>query len=171
MSKKAAVPAPAHAPATTTAVPAKVEPSLSDWFERWPDLFARRWPESLAGISLFEEKFRMEQFVDDDGTLVVRGELPGMNPDEDVTITAGDGRLTIAAVRENRTEESKDGKFRSEFHYGSFQRSITLPAGAQADDVTATYTDGILEVRIPVDTAADTVKTVQVTRMAKADRP
>ncbi len=113
----------------------------------------------------------MEQFVDDDGTLVVRGELPGMNPDEDVTITAGDGRLTIAAVRENRTEESKDGKFRSEFHYGSFQRSITLPAGAQADDVTATYTDGILEVRIPVDTAADTVKTVQVTRMAKPDRP
>lgn len=157
MSKKTTTP-------TTTEVPAKHEPTLSDWFDRWPDLFARRWPESLQGIPFFDDKFRMEQYVEDDGTMVVRGELPGMDPDEDVTITAGDGRLTISAKRENHTEESKGGRFRSEFHYGSFERSVALPAGAQTDDVTATYTDGILEVRVPVETETDAVKKVPVER-------
>ena len=58
------------------------------------------------------------------------------------------------------------GRFRSEFHYGSFERSVALPAGAQSDDVTATYTDGILEVRVPVDTKTDAIKKVPVERMA-----
>lgn len=141
-------------PATTPTILPDPFPrlGLSDWFDRWPDLFARRWPESFHGIPFVDEGFRMEQFVEDDGTIVVRGELPGLDPDEDVTITLDDDRLTIAGEREERREDKKNGGFRSEFRYGSFERTVRLPVGAKADQVEATYVDGILEVRIPVDT-------------------
>ncbi|MDQ1521541.1 MAG: hypothetical protein QOI55_2614 [Actinomycetota bacterium] len=42
-----------------------------------------------------------------------------------------------------------DAGYRSEFRYGSFVRNIALPAGVDADDIHASYKDGILEVRIP----------------------
>jgi HSP20 family protein len=138
--------------------------SRSDWFDRWPEMFQRRWPESFRGIPFGDDGFRMEQFVDEDGTLVVRGELPGLDIDNDVTITVDDNRLTIVGKREDRTEKSTDGTYRSEFHYGSFQRSLTLPPGAMAQDVTATYTDGILEVRVPVDVETPSVTSVPIVK-------
>ena len=54
--------------------------------------------------------------------------------------------------------------FRSEFRYGAFTRVLPLPPGASDTDVTATYTDGILEVRVPTRTEADRSKKVTVTR-------
>jgi HSP20 family protein len=116
--------------------------SLSDWFERWPEMFQR----------------------DEDGTFVVRGELPGLDVDKDVTITVDDNRLTIVGQREDRTEESANGSYRSEFHYGSFQRSLLLPPGAKTDRVKATYTDGILEVRVPVDADTSSVTSVPIVK-------
>jgi HSP20 family protein len=55
----------------------------------------------------------------------------------------------VLTVRAERREEKKEGRH-SEFHYGTFTRSMTLPAGADVDDVKATYIDGILEIRIAV---------------------
>jgi HSP20 family protein len=138
--------------------------SLSDWFERWPEMFQRQWPESFRGIPFGNEDFRMEQFVEEDGTFVVRGELPGLDVDKDVTITVDDNRLTIVGQREDRTEESANGSYRSEFHYGSFQRSLLLPPGAKTDRVKATYTDGILEVRVPVDADTPSVTSVPIVK-------
>jgi HSP20 family protein len=137
---------------------------LSEWFDRWPDLFARRWPESLHGIPFVDEGFRLEQFVEQDGTIVVRGELPGLDPDEDVKITLDDDRLTISGEREERHEDEHNGGYRSEFRYGSFARSVRLPVGAQPDKVTATYADGILEVRIPVDTETPAVMRIPIAK-------
>jgi HSP20 family protein len=88
---------------------------------------------------------RVEDYVDE-GQHVVRAELPGIDPESDVDITVQDGILTITA---ERREEKKEGG-RSEFRYGSFSRSVSLPAGADEEDVTATYRDGILEVRTPL---------------------
>jgi HSP20 family protein len=161
MSKKTVATKPER---ETTALDPVSRMGLGDWFDRWPDLFARRWPETFHGIPFIDEGFRMEQFTDDDGTVVVRGELPGLDPDQDVTITLDDGRLTIAATREERTEESANGGFHSEFRYGSFQRSVRLPAGAREDEVTATYDAGILEVRVPVDAEPTQVTTVPVVK-------
>jgi HSP20 family protein len=75
----------------------------------------------------------------------MRAELPGIDPDKDVEIAVQNGVLTVRAER----REEKEGR-RSEFHYGTFTRSMTLPAGADVDDVKATYIDGILEIRIAV---------------------
>ncbi len=156
---------PEAAVETTTALPDPFSRiGLTDWFDRWPELFARRWPESFHGLPFVDDGFRMEQFVEDDGTIVVRGELPGLDPDNDVTITLDADHLTIAGEREDRREETKNGGYRSEFRYGSFERTIRLPAGAKTDDVVATYTDGILEVRVPVDTETPAVTTIPIAK-------
>lgn len=137
---------------------------LVDWFDRWPELFAQRWPESFRGIPFVDEMCRVEQAVDDDGTVVVRAELPGLDPDRDVTVTVDEGRLTIAGRREDRSEHRESGSYRTEFRYGSFERTVRLPAGAKADEVTAAYHDGILEVRVPVDAASTGATTVPIAR-------
>ena len=84
-----------------------------------------------------------------DGRYEVRAELPGIDPVEDVDITAHDGVLTIKAQRKVRT--GSDGH--SEFSYGTFTRSVQLPPGAKEDDITATYDNGILTVSVGVSDA------------------
>lgn len=91
---------------------------------------------------------KLEQFQDGD-TLVVRAEVPGIDPDRDVDVSVSEGMLHIKAQREERTEHKSKMGYRSEFRYGSFQRSIALPRGAKEEDITATYKDGVLEVRAP----------------------
>lgn len=136
---------------------------FGDWFDRWPEMFVQRWPEAVRGIPFFDEMCRVEQLVEDDGTMVVRAELPGLDPAEDVTVTIDDGRLIVAGRREERSEEREKGSYRSEFRYGRFERTVRLPTGARVDDVTATYTDGILEVRVPVEAAPSSATTIPIT--------
>jgi HSP20 family protein len=88
---------------------------------------------------------RVEDYVDD-GRYIVRAELPGIDPENDVEVTVGRGILTIKAER--RGEEN--GKHRSEFRYGTFSRSLTLPASADEERVEAIYDSGILEVTVPL---------------------
>jgi HSP20 family protein len=97
---------------------------------------------------------------------VVRAELPGIDPEKDVEITVDNGVLTITAERREEKVEGEEGTsgYRSEFRYGSYRRSMTLPTGATEDDVKATYTDGILEVRVPIGTEKPTPRTVEITR-------
>lgn len=92
---------------------------------------------------------RVEEFVDDK-TLVVRAEMPGVDPDKDVEITLDDGYLNIRAERQEKEEHQDKGRYRSEFRYGSFSRSILLPEGVKEEDIKASYTDGVLEVRTPL---------------------
>lgn len=125
--------------------------TLSDWFDHWPDLFARRWPESFRNLPFGSEMFRLEQFVDEAGTLVIRGEMPGIDPEADVTITVDEGHLIIKGERHQHEESEDNDTYRSEFQYGAFHRVLALPTGARPDDIAASYRDGILEVRVPVD--------------------
>jgi HSP20 family protein len=110
----------------------------------FPDLFRRfldggwddRWP-------------RVEEFRDGDD-LVVRAELPGIDPDKDVELSITGGLLHIDAHREEATEHTEKEGYRSEFAYGHFTRTLVLPRGVDEGSVKATYTDGVLEVRVPV---------------------
>jgi HSP20 family protein len=86
---------------------------------------------------------RVEDFIRD-GSYVIRAELPGIEPEKDLEVTVADGVLTINAERH---EESSD-KHRSEFRYGTFSRSVTLPAGADEEHIEALYGHGILEVTV-----------------------
>lgn len=116
---------------------------FDDWMSMWPfrrpALLARWMPENLIKVDEYRE----------DGTLVVRAELPGIDPDEDVELTVTDGMLHIEAERSEEEKTEERGYLRRELRYGSFARSLPLPEGVTEDDVTASYKDGILEIRVP----------------------
>jgi HSP20 family protein len=133
----------------------------------WPTWFGQRlvdWPDSWRD-ALEHATLKVEEYQD--GTqLVVRAEMPGIDPDKDVEITMSDHTLHLRAERrsETRTDDKDKKRYRSEFRYGSFARSVRLPAGASTSDVKATYTDGILEVRIPMDTAEAEAHKIPIAR-------
>jgi HSP20 family protein len=133
----------------------------------WP--FPRRlldWVRSPDWTALFDEAdlLRVEEF-EEGNSLVVRAELPGIDPDKDVDLHVEGGMLRLRAERRESTETKEMGRHRSEFRYGSFSRSLPLPSGASEDDVKATYKDGILEVRVPIDHASSETRKIPVTRV------
>ena len=131
----------------------------------WPDLFgARMFDVPATWKDLFDDSdMKVEEFRDGD-TLVVRAEMPGIDPDKDVEITVSDGMLHLSAERRSETKTEDKKGYRSEFRYGSFSRSVRLPAGAGEEDVKATYDDGILEVRMPIDEKSNGAKKIPITR-------
>lgn len=91
-----------------------------------------------------EHAIRIEETVEG-GAYRVRAELAGFDPESDIHVTAQGGVLTISAERQ--TAKKSEGI--SEFRYGSFTRSRTLPEGSDTDKIDATYDNGILEVTVP----------------------
>jgi HSP20 family protein len=142
----------------------------SDWgddvVERWLREWPRPgfWPDVRRSFDTNLELMKVEERTDGDH-LVVRAEMPGIDPDKDVHISVTDHTLRLQAERRQESTSEDDGCTRSEFHYGSFARTITLPVGASDEDVKATYKDGILEVRIPIDQARAESKKVPVQRV------
>jgi HSP20 family molecular chaperone IbpA len=111
--------------------PRTMFPDLIEWFEE-PFVTLRPY---LA------QPIRLEDHMEED-RYIVRAELAGIDPEQDLEVTVSPGYLTIHAERHDKAE----GKHRSEFRYGSFTRSLALPASVNEDDVTASYADGILTV-------------------------
>jgi HSP20 family protein len=129
--------------------PRTIFPDLVDWFEE-PFLTLRPY---LA------QPIRVEEYVEGDHYMI-RAELAGLDPEKDVEVTVGSGYLTIRAERSDKTE----GKHRSEFRYGSFSRTMGLPANADEDAVTASYRDGILTIAVGLKTEQKvSAKKIEVT--------
>ena len=113
-----------------------VFPDLADWLESpWTGP-----PPFLTG-----QVFRLEEAIRDD-RYVIRAELPGLDPENDIEVTVEGRILTIRAER----RQQDNGPYRSEFRYGSLARAVRLPARVDAADVTARYDKGVLEVSVPV---------------------
>lgn len=68
---------------------------------------------------------------------------------KDLDIQVMADRVAIAGERKSETETEENGRTRSEFRYGKFQRVIPLPARIQNTNVTADYKDGILNLTLP----------------------
>jgi HSP20 family protein len=79
---------------------------------------------------------------------LVTVEVPGVEP-EDLDITMEDGLLTIKGERQFTSESSEQQFHRVERRYGAFRRSITLPAQVQADQIEATFDNGVLQIVVP----------------------
>ena len=110
-------------------------PGLADWLQSpWAGP-----PPFLTG-----QVFRIEELTRDN-RYVIRAELPGLDPENDIEVTVEGRTLTIQAER--RQEDS--GPSRSEFRYGSLTRLVRLPVKVDAADVTARYDRGVLEVSVP----------------------
>ena len=107
---------------------------------------------------------RVEEYRED-GTLVVKAEVPGIDPESDVEINLVGNQLQIGVRREEKSEHKDKEGYHSEFRYGSFSRSVTLPAGVTQDDVQASYRDGVLEVRVPLpEEVASGPRRIPITR-------
>ncbi|OUL29907.1 heat-shock protein [Nostoc sp. RF31YmG] len=75
-------------------------------------------------------------------------ELPGIEA-KDVDIEVTENAVKVVAERKEETKTDKNGKTRSEFYYGKFQRVIPLTARIQNTNVKAEYKDGILNLTLP----------------------
>ena len=86
--------------------------------------------------------------VEAEDHFVLKVDLPGLSED-DVSIEVQDGNLTISGERSAEHESSERGWYRIERSFGSFNRSLTLPDGVDAEAISARFDRGVLEVRIP----------------------
>jgi HSP20 family protein len=127
---------------------------LTDLWGGWQPFGAMNWP--------FRD-IKVEEFVDGE-QLVVKAEVPGVDPDRDIDVSIDNGVLTIAAERRESSREKLDKGFHSEFRYGSFVRQVRLPAGTSPEVVSATYKDGVLEIRMPKPSAEASSRRIQIQR-------
>lgn len=109
-------------------------------FIRIPEMWAE-WAE--------EDVLKVEEYREGDA-VVIRADLPGIDPDKDVDIDIIGGALRVSAERRKEEKIEEKNYVRTELRYGSFSHSVPLPAGAREQDVVATYKDGVLEIRVPV---------------------
>jgi HSP20 family protein len=106
---------------------------------------------------------RVEEVMEND-QVVVRAELPGLDPEKDIDVTVDEGVLTIRAERRESTEDKTGRGYRSEFRYGTFVRQIRLPRGTSTEVVSASYRDVVLEVRLPAPSEGSSRRRIQVER-------
>jgi HSP20 family protein len=93
-----------------------------------------------------------------DGDLVIRAELPGVDPERDIDITVQNGTLVIRGERKQERRDKDDRYYRAETFYGAFMRTVPLPEGVNPSDIRATYENGILEVVVPKAATAPSKK-------------
>jgi HSP20 family protein len=105
-------------------------------FEEWLDGRSRAWTPAI-------------DVVRDDGHLVVRADLPGIKAEE-VKIEVEDDILSVSGEHQESKEEKDKQYVRRERRYGSFSRSMPLPAGIDPKEIKANTRDGVVEVTIPL---------------------
>ena len=130
------------------------------WFDRMFDELPVVLPFRRMPAAWFDEGIRVDEYREN-GHLVIRAELPGIDPAKDVDVTVSDGALHIKAERREEQHAEETGYRHRELRYGSFTRTLPLPDGATTTDVKATYTNGILEIRLPLP-EAKTETTVKI---------
>jgi HSP20 family protein len=139
--------------------PERFERGLFDWsfrpLEAWRRLFD-------------DDQIKVEEFVDN-GELVVRAELPGVDPERDIDVSIVDGNLRIRAERRHEEKVEDRDYRRSEIRYGSFVRTLPLPTGTSESDVKASYKDGILEVRAPIQESSSEGSKIPVSHSESSD--
>ena len=106
-----------------TALPSGIQPFLSGW---------------IPAVDMLEDR----------DNVVVKAELPGMRK-EHINVSLHEGVLTLSGERKQEEKYEGAETYRSERFLGRFQRTLTLPAAVNSDQVTATYKDGILTVTLP----------------------
>ena len=121
--------------------------NIRDEVNRLFDNFFTGLPERRRGL-LEGEWAPSVDIAETDNEVVVTAELPGVKQD-DVDITIADDVLTLKGEKKEEKEVKEKNYHRIERSYGSFQRSVSLPAGVQADKAKATYKDGVLHITVP----------------------
>lgn len=92
----------------------------------------------------------------------VDADLPGVKK-EDIKINVKGNMITLSGERKHKKEINEKDYHRVESSFGKFERSFSLPEDADAENITASNEDGVLEIVIPkLKSAADEVKNIEV---------
>ncbi|MEJ2588247.1 MAG: Hsp20/alpha crystallin family protein [Deltaproteobacteria bacterium] len=106
----------------------------------WSD---RLWPEWPRWQS--EEMRPSIDFYEKDGNYHLTVDLPGVKKD-DISVDIDGNVLTVSGKKSSEREEKEADYYLRESSYGSFTRSLRLPAEVNEEDVDATYKDGVLKL-------------------------
>jgi len=132
--------------------------TLQREIDRLFDDFTRGWP-ALGGFAKTDLLPSMD-VTETDKAIEITAELPGLE-EKDVEINVADNVLTIRGEKKAEKEE-KDKDYRLlERTYGSFARTLELPAGVDPDMIKASIAKGVLTVTVPKPAPAE-VKKVEV---------
>ena len=120
--------------------------------------FTQAWP-TFGGASIQDLTPSMD-VTETDKVIEITAELPGLQ-EKDVQVNVADNVLTIKGEKKAEKEE-KDKNYRLyERSYGSFSRTLELPAGIDPDTIKANLSNGVLKVTVPKPAPAQ-VKKVEV---------
>jgi HSP20 family protein len=86
--------------------------------------------------------------LENEDSFEIHAELPGVKQDE-VKITLENNVLTLSGEKKQEVKEDKDNYCRVERSYGRFERSFSLPNSVKAENVHASFEDGVLKIRLP----------------------
>lgn len=125
------------------------------WLERSPfaELFGgpsrmQRWFDDAFGDRVLPRIPALPLDVTEaDGHYVMTAEVPGVDK-KDLTVECKDGALTIRGEKRSQREETKEKARLLERTYGAFSRTLVLPEDADADQVNASFKDGVLRIEI-----------------------
>jgi len=142
---------------TELTVKRPIFPDLEDFRElfrldtRWPFFgfprVFRTLEREMAAVDVFER----------DGKVVVKAEMPGIDPTKiDVSVVGNE--LRISGERDEEKEVKEEQYYRCERTYGRIHRTLTLPEGCDTEHIEAAARDGVLEVVIPRKPAVATKK-------------
>ena len=129
--------------------PAKsMEKFLEDMFEEnVPSRFLRRFPR-FKWMTEVETVCPAVDMFDKADEVVVKAEVPGIDK-KNIKISVSGNMLTIKGEMKKEEEVKEEDYYYSERSYGSFSRSLTLPAKVVEGKISAEFKDGILEVHLP----------------------
>jgi HSP20 family protein len=113
---------------------------FSEWPEGW-GLESAGWTPSVDMVERNDE-------------VILRADMPGMS-EKDLDVSFRDGVVTIRGERKEEREEKKDENYYCcERWSGEFTRSLMLPPGVDAEKSSASFRNGVLEIRFPKNKAA-----------------
>jgi HSP20 family protein len=142
----------------TTQKPAEIMPQTHEmerWFDRMVEDFWRRpfpslprperwWPAETGMIM----RMPAVDVYDEKDDVVIKAEIPGLSK-EDLSVQVTDSTLTIKGEKKREEEVKEDNYYRCERSFGSFTRAVALPCDVKADQVKASFKNGVLDVRMP----------------------
>jgi HSP20 family protein len=126
-------------------------PALPRWMERMDELFLEPW-RPFSPMLRFAEELAMRvppvDVFEEGPDVVLKAELPGMRK-EDIEVDVTGDLVTLTGKKEKEEKVERKDYHRLERATGAFTRTVRLPAEVVLEKVTATFKDGVLEVRAP----------------------
>lgn len=136
-----------------------VVPTIFDEMER---MFERLMPRRWWPVEGEEYEFGPAVDVyETDDEVVLKVALPGANR-EDINVSAQEDAVTISGESRQEEEVDEEGYYRHELRYGSFHRTVPLPATVNPDEVSAKFADGVLTIRAPKAPAAEAGRKIEI---------